>query len=809
MHLNELLARFTDVTQVSDGYLARCPAHNDSKPSLRIFVGEDRKAGLACRAGCDNDAVRRAARLNWEDLFDVTGDAVTVPAGRPPQVGPGPTAALASYIGHTVTVLGKQDDEWSARAAQYAWDRFGLDPEACRELGIGVDDGETVPELRYRSTAFLAYPRLTVPLADFDGIARGLQGRDLTGQCPGRWLSLANPRGARWGQYGVFRRQGSYETTVITEGPGDALTVVAVGYGAVAVRGAALAASPELVAELAAGLKGSHVIIAGDNDQAGQGFTARLAEGLAEHGIPAHLLTVPSGVDDLTAWRERDPARFAAELHTAIKAARPFRSTAQLEARAVSAEVTTRTGVAPVTIEEGDAAVRALGELIGRLGDSDAMNAHALVQWCGNSIRYAPGLGFYVWDGETWEHSTVKVRQAVHRMGAALVLAGQTQAAKGFTMRTRIDALMVELRSVPSVHVDASDFDARPDLLAFRNGTVNLTTGQLQPHAMADMLTYRLDLDYRPDAQCQRWEQFLREVFPGNAELPPYIQRLIGYGITGHTSEQAFCVLWGKGANGKSVLTDVLTSVFRTITKTTPFATFEERPAGGIPNDVAALRGARLVMASEGESGKAMSESVLKRLTGKDMISARYLRQEFFEFKPSFLLLLATNHRPRFRGQDEGLWRRVKLVPFKRWFAPEERDHDLDLKLLAEAEGIAAWAVRGAVEWHLRGLQDPGVILRASSEYRATSDQLAGFLPGVLERGTDADVMLGADAFNAYLDWAEAENLPQRERWTRRTFYDAMEERGVTRKKTAKGIGLVGLIDPAAGPKAAPGIFAT
>ncbi|MFB7675614.1 phage/plasmid primase, P4 family [Kitasatospora purpeofusca] len=809
MQFTALLAKFEDVTDVPDGYLARCPGHTDSRPSLRIWVGTDRKARLSCRAGCETDTVRRAAGLQWSDLFDVEGDATTVPAERPSLVGPGPTAALETYVGHTVTIIGKQDDEWAVRAALYARDRFGLDLDACRDLGVGVDDGEMIDGLRWRSRAFLAYPRLTVPLRNFRGVVHGLQGRDLTGDCPGRWLSLLNPRGARWGLYGVLRGQGGYGVTLVTEGPGDGLSVVGVGYDAVVVRGASLASNPDLIGELAEGLRGSHVIAAGDRDEAGRAFNRSLAEGLKPHGITVYELPIPDHgpKTDVTQWREASPDAFPATLHRAVKAACPVVVGAQAQAQAVSAELTTRTGADAVTPDQGSEAARILAGLIGRYGDSDAMNAHALVTWTDGRIKYAPGLGFYVWDGSVWERSTVKVRQEVHRMGAALVLAGEVQKARGFTMTTRIDALLTELRSVPRVHVDAADFDANPDLLTFRNGTVHLPTGQLRQHSPADMLTYRLDLDYRADAECPRWESFLREIFPGNPELPGFVKRLVGYGITGHTSEQAFAVLWGKGANGKSVMTDTLTAVFRAISKTTPFASFEEKPSGGIPNDIAALRGSRLVMASEGESGKPMSEAVLKRITGKDMISARFLRQEFFEFRPTFLLLLATNHKPRFRGQDEGLWRRVKLVPFRRWFAPEERDYNLDRKLLAESEGIAAWAVAGAVEWYRDGLNDPSVVLKASSEYRQTSDALAGFFPGILEQADESASMLGADAFNAYLDWAEAENLPQRERWTRRTFYDAMEERGIGRKKTVRGITLIGIRAPEP-QAAAPGIFA-
>ncbi|MEU1018504.1 phage/plasmid primase, P4 family [Streptomyces sp. NPDC005900] len=786
----DLLGRFESVSSEADGgYSALCPAHSDSRPSLRIWRGEDFKIRLTCRAGCDTADVIAAVRLGWADLFDATGPGAVVAAGRPQLVPVAHTAALAAYADRCSLALGSAD-EWPERARDYLAARFGLDLETAAELGLGVDDGHQAENFPYLSRGYRAFARLTVPLLGFDGTTRGLQGRDLTGDCPGRWLSLVNPRGHRWAPYGVMRGQGGYGTVLVTEGPGDGLTAVAVGYDAVVVRGASLAGSPELVAELAEGLRGQLVIICGDNDRAGSGFSQRLAEGLTAHGVTAHVLDIPHQGDDLTDWRARDPSGFPAELHRAVKSAHPVRQSADVQADERSAELATRTGADSVSRDQGSEAARILSDLVGQYGESDAMNAHALVAFNNGTIRYAAGLGFYTWNGRIWVRSDMRVRQEIHRMGAALVLAGQNQLARGFTMTSRIDALLTELCSVPNVSIGATDFDDRHDLLNFRNGTVDLRTGRLRPHDQADLLTYALDIDYDPNATCPRWEAFLEEIFPGMPDMPAYIQRMVGYGITGHTTEQAFSVLWGKGANGKSVLVDTLTSVFREISRTTPFDTFEERKSGGIPNDIAALRGARLVMASEGESGKPMSESILKRVTGKDMISARFLRQEFFEFRPSFLLLLATNHKPKFKSQDDGLWRRVKLIPFKRWFAPAERDPALDRKLLAEAEGIAAWAVRGAVSWYRNGLQDPQVITGASQEYRETSDPLAGFLPGVLEWADDSESMSGNDAFNRYLEWCEDENLPGRERWTRQAFYSAMEERGATKRRTKRGISL-------------------
>ncbi|UFQ15495.1 MULTISPECIES: phage/plasmid primase, P4 family [Streptomyces] len=805
----DLLGRFESVSSEADGgYSALCPAHQDSRPSLRIWRGADDKVRLTCRAGCDTADVIAAVRLGWGDLFQATGPGATVPAGRPQLVPVAQTAALAAYVDRASLALGDYAAEWSARARDYLAKRFGLDLETAAELGLGVDDGSAGKDFPHLSRAYRSFARLTVPLLGFDGTTRGLQGRDLTGDCPGRWVSLMNPKGFRWAPYGVMRGQGGYGTVLVTEGPGDGLTAVAVGYDAVVVRGASLAGSPELVAELAEGLRGQLVIICGDNDRAGNGFSQRLAEGLTAHGVTAYALDMPHQGDDLTDWRARDPSGFPAELHRAVKSARPVRQSADVQADERSAELATRTGADSVSRDQGSEAARILSDLVGQYGESDAMNAHALVAFNNGTIRHAAGLGFYTWNGRIWVRSDMRVRQEIHRMGAALVLAGQNQLARGFTMTSRIDALLTELCSVPNVSISATDFDDRPDLLNFANGTVDLRTGLLRPHDQADLLTYALDIDYNPQATCPRWEAFLEEIFPGMPDMPAYIQRMVGYGITGHTTEQAFSVLWGKGANGKSVLVDTLTSVFRAISRTTPFSTFEERKSGGIPNDIAALRGARLVMASEGESGKPMSESILKRVTGKDMISARFLRQEFFEFRPSFLLLLATNHKPKFKSQDEGLWRRVKLLPFTRWFAPAERDPALDRKLLAESEGIAAWAVRGAVAWYREGLRDPQVITGASQEYRETSDPLAGFLPGVLEWADDAVSMSGNDAFNSYLDWCEAENLPGRERWTRQAFYSAMEERGAIKKRTKRGISLGGLRLADESPEqTGPGIF--
>jgi putative DNA primase/helicase len=756
------------------------------------------------------------------DLFDVTaGQAIdSAPSARPEMVTGAPVAGLANYVDATSALLAGTSSEWATRARAYAADRFGVSDALARELELGLDDnGYDVPPFPYLGTDYTRFPRLTVPLRDFSGNPKGLQGRDISGRCPKRWLSLTNPDGMRWLPYGVFLAAGA-DAAIITEGPGDGLTARAAGYTAVVIRGASLVNSPGLAEELAQGLKGKRVFVSADRDTAGYKFAAAVAEALKPFGIDVLHLNTPAEGMDLTDWREAAGDRFKADLRAGLDSAMPV-STGEGHA-----ELDAHLGTVMPSEHEAATALSVLERTMERYGASDVLNAHALVAWADGRIRYAEGLGFFVWSGRVWERSEVKVRQVIHSMGAALTVAAAkrreerkaqglepdkdcpiAKAAKGFTMSRRIEDLMRELRSVPAVYVGADDFDARPELLSFRNGTVDLRNGQLREHRKTDLLTVCLPLEFKAEATCPRWERFLEEIFPKYPDMPAYMRRLVGYGITGDTSEQCFAVLYGKGANGKSVLTDALSDIFGGITKTTPFSTFEERASGGIPNDIAALRDARLVMASEGESGKPMSEAIIKRVTGKDKIAARFLRQEFFTFKPTFLIMLATNHKPSFRGQDDGLWRRVKMLPFSRFFKPEERDYNLGRDLLAESEGIVAWAVRGAVEWYANGLQDPDVVRDSTADYKVTSDALYGFFPGTIARGEDSDFVIGSDAFNSYLEWCEAENLPMRERWTRRAFYSAMEERGVPRKRIAAGMALVGVKLATATLGTGPGIF--
>lgn len=784
MKLSQLLATVAPVTETADGYLAHCPHHEDTKPSLRIAINDEGKVLVKCRAGCQTPDVVQSMGLSMGDLFNVETDqsTVTVSATHTAETTPAMVARLNAFLAECQVDL-ENDPNTGRQAIHYARDRFGLTMDHVRHLGLGVS-GEGSEGFDGTSTAWLRVPRLVVPFRGFDGVARAAQGRALINDGV-RWCSLTNPRdgSGQWSKLAFFDAGTGLDSIYLTEGPGDGLTIVGAGFDALAIRGAALVNNEALLKDLRESLTDRRIVIVGDNDRAGQDFNRTLGEAFAEAGLQAYILHLPEGVDDVNDWRTKDPDAFHHNLEEATR-----------KADRVSKAVAHTSAPQPLTTYE----------------PTDVGNAYRLRDLLG-LVRYSPEAGFYLYRDGAWEPDRLnRVRTVAQTIGASI----QDEAVKlnggpidgntppdilklhawGRSSQTtrRIDSMIQELAALEGVAIEIETFDAHPHLLACLNGVVDLRTGVLQPHSPDLFISRRLEVNYNPDATAPRWESFLDEVFPTQPDLPAYMRRLVGYGITGETSEQCFVIHWGQGANGKSIFTEALSDVFEAVTNTTPFSTFEEKPSGGIPNDVAALKGARLVFASEGERGRPMAEAVIKRVTGRDRITARFMRKEFFTFTPTFLLQLATNFKPSFRGQDEGLWRRVKLIPWLRYFAPEERDHYLHLKLQAEAEGILAWAVKGAQEWYDQGLGDPPAVVEATQSYRETSDSLGGFFPGVLVEDKTGEV-LGSDAYKAYGHWTEDEDLPLRERMTRRAFYSAMEERGISRVRKEKGVTLLGV----------------
>jgi putative DNA primase/helicase len=283
--------------------------------------------------------------------------------------------------------------------------------------------------------------------------------------------------------------------------------------------------------------------------------------------------------------------------------------------------------------------------------------------------------------------------------------------------------------------------------------TVDLRIGTVYPPRREDYITKRPAVE--PGGDCPRWLQFLTEITGNDAELQAYLQRMAGYCMTGLTTEHALFFCYGTGANGKSVFINTLAGVWGDYAVAAPMETFIASKIDNHPTDLAMLRGARLVVAHETETGRRWAESKIKTLTGGDKISARFMRQDFFEFTPQFKLLIAGNHKPGLRGVDEAIRRRLHLIPFNVTIQAEHRDPQLFEKLKAEWGGIMQWAINGCLEWQRIGLAPPAAVRDATTAYLASQDAIANWLDDCCNQER-REICKRSVLFKSWKAWAEA-----------------------------------------------------
>ncbi len=332
---------------------------------------------------------------------------------------------------------------------------------------------------------------------------------------------------------------------------------------------------------------------------------------------------------------------------------------------------------------------------------------------------------------------------------------------------------------------DAGDhWDEDPWLLGVANGVVDLQTGHLRPGRRSDRITMQTPIEFDPDARCRRWKCFLEEVFGGDAALIGWIQRAIGYSLTGITREQVHFICYGVGCNGKTTLLRVVREVAGDYGDNTPFSTLERNGRSSIPNDLAALFNKRVVTASELNDAVKLNEARLKLLAGEDPVTARFLHREFFTFQPVAKFWLAVNHKPAVQDDSTGFWRKIRLIPFTQDFQGRE-DRELEAALREEYPGILAWAVRGCLRYQKCGLEPPKVIRAATAAYRQESDHLGAFL-AACTIGDAAGKVAAGELHRVYQTWAKREALSDEERLGPRTFGEKLGER-LTKKTTKTG----------------------
>jgi putative DNA primase/helicase len=351
---------------------------------------------------------------------------------------------------------------------------------------------------------------------------------------------------------------------------------------------------------------------------------------------------------------------------------------------------------------------------------------------------------------------------------------------------------MIELASrEPAVSVHETDFDANPMILNCPNCVVDLKTGDLMEHDPDLMCSMVTNVEYDARAKCPQFMKFLSEISLGRPDITGFLQKWFGYSLTGDVSAQTFCIFYGNGANGKSTLVEIMSKVLGDYAQTAPPDTFVQKISNGIPNDVASLRGARLVLTTETDANAKLAEGKVKNMTGGDIVVARFLHGEFFEFMPTWKIVISTNHRPKISGADYGIWRRVILIPFDFVAIGASLDCNLPSKLWQEKEGILAWAVEGAKMWAAEGmgregLKVPQILIAETQGYREDEDVIGRFVRGKcvtvghdpLERSADRILSGATELYQAFIAWAEEDGERYASRMTQTAFGRAMRERG-------------------------------
>jgi putative DNA primase/helicase len=414
------------------------------------------------------------------------------------------------------------------------------------------------------------------------------------------------------------------------------------------------------------------------------------------------------------------------------------------------------------------------GADVGKLDLTDIGNGRRMAADHGPDIRFldAGTRGYWrVWNGRHWiRDETREVRSRAQATAVAILddLRSVDDAADRKKLLKhaldsqsdyRIRAMMRCAEAEPGIAVLESDFDLDPWALNVGNGTIDLRTGCLHDHDRRDMLTKLAPVEFDASARCPRWEAFVSEIMNGDRGMVEFLQRAVGYSLTGDTFEQVLFLLHGSGANGKSTFLELLHAMLGDYAWRANAGTFCEQRGDRPRPDIAGLVGKRMVTALEIGEGGRLSEPIIKSVTGSDTLTARHLFEREFEFVPQFKLWLAANHKPEIRATDHAMWRRVLLIPFDVTFDGAARDDQLGATLRSELPGILQWALEGCRAWLVdRDLRAPERVAAATAEYREESDVLAAFIDECCETGTTTPPLRESARalFQAYRRWSES-----------------------------------------------------
>lgn len=429
----------------------------------------------------------------------------------------------------------------------------------------------------------------------------------------------------------------------------------------------------------------------------------------------------------------------------------------------------------------------------------DIGNAERFVARHGDAARFDHTAGrWLVWAGTHWRRDddgavyrlAKETARGIYDEAAAAAAAGNDDEAaalgkwaRASAVEGRLNALLNLARSDPAVAVTHERLNRGELLLNVQNGTLDLRDGALRPHDRADLFTYALPVAYDPAAGCPTWHAFIARITGGDDDMAAYLARAVGYTLSGSTAAQCLFFLHGRGANGKSTFIETVMALMGELATKVRSQVLMLSDRDRVPNEIAALAGRRLVVSSELADGGRLDEGVVKDLTGGDTISARFLYGEIFQFRPAFKLWLYGNHKPAISGTDDGIWRRVQLIPFDVQIPEAERDGGLPARLRAELPGVLAWAVRGGHDYAAGGLRPPSRVAGATADYRVESDVFGQFLSERCRVEPAAAAEAGR-LYAAYSEWATGNGLRV---VSKVRFGKWLGERGFARERLNKG----------------------
>jgi putative DNA primase/helicase len=393
--------------------------------------------------------------------------------------------------------------------------------------------------------------------------------------------------------------------------------------------------------------------------------------------------------------------------------------------------------------------------------------AEAFTRWAKKRAVYVhEKKQWYLWDGLVWKPDPsnavrLLVSEFVSAAGAAQKHNRRFEdALRRFENLSKIKNTL-ELAQ-PRLAKSITEFDTDPMLFAAGNTWIDLKTGQPVTPQANTLVSLSARAKFDPNAEYPEFESFLNEIFLGDTELKSFVQRVVGYALTGRIDEQCFFPMNGDGANGKSTLLNILSKLMGDYSKTAAATTLMANQREGVGDDLIHLTGARMITVSETDKDQPLAEAKLKRMTGGDEITARALYGSYTTFKIMGKIFIATNSLPKVNGRDHGIFRRFQIVPFNRTFMPHEQDKALPDKLEAELSGILNWAIRGCLEWQQQGLNPPQIVKDQLDHYQQDMDTVAKFVDAQLVLDPASKIQ-SSELYQEYRSWCQRMGYSQQD----------------------------------------------